>query len=133
MRYQVQIARGPDTGCRFPLQEGSEAVIGRGLECTVALDDPSVSRRHCRIVVENSRVTLYDADSRWGTLVNGTPVTCQELEIGDQISIGETVLRLEAATAPDATTVARPVSHGRQRQAPMKLEPLPPAEPSIHR
>lgn len=131
MDFQLRVIEGPDCGSRFVVCKAHDTVIGRGFECTVTLADPSVSRKHCRIVVEKGKVTLHDADSRWGTLVNEQPATCQELGIGDQISVGETILRLETAAAPDATTMER--AETRQRQASMKLEPLPPTEPSIHR
>jgi pSer/pThr/pTyr-binding forkhead associated (FHA) protein len=126
MKSQLSVISGQDSGEQFQRESHADAIIGRGIECDIRLHDPSVSRKHCRIVVENDKFTLFDADSRWGTVVNGKPVTCQELKLGDQLSIGETVLRLEAATAPDATTMARPESRQRRR-ASLKLEPLPAA------
>lgn len=52
MSFRLRILRGRDLGVEFPLVDGQEAVIGRGPDCTARLDDPTVSRVHCRIAVE---------------------------------------------------------------------------------
>lgn len=119
MRFRLRVHRGPDLGAEFPLDDGQEAVIGRGPDCIVRLDDPSVSRVHCRIAVDGGQATLYDADSRWGTLVNGQLTGCRELRAGDRITVGETELQLEVGASPDATTLARPIAE--------RDETLPPA------
>lgn len=56
-------------------------------------------------------MTVYDADSRWGTLVNGRLAGCRELKPGDRITVGETELQLEVEGSPNATTLARPTSN----------------------
>ena len=74
--------------------------IGRDATCEFALDDPSVSRRHCRVYMESSPdsgpwVVLQDLDSTNGTLVNDKPVERQVLKHGDRIHIGDVLLRFE--------------------------------------
>ena len=108
MSFRLRVIRGPDIGTEFLLDEGQEAVIGRGLDCTVRLTDPSVSRRHCRIVVQGGQAVLYDDDSRWGTLVNGEATNYRVLKRGDRITVGETELRFELEASPNATTLAKP-------------------------
>lgn len=110
MKSRLRVLRGPDRGAEFPLDDGQEVVIGRGPDCTVQLNDPTASRIHCRIAVKGGQATLYDADSRWGTLVNGQFTGCRELEPGDRITVGETELQLAVETSPDATTLARPIA-----------------------
>src|SRR5205085_9871659 len=52
--------------------------IGRDLTCTVSLDDPRVSRRHARIVVEpDGAAAIEDLGSRNGTTLNGRALAPQ--------------------------------------------------------
>ena len=72
-------------------------VIGRLPECTVALNDPNVSRRHAEIRRLGSDVVVADLRSTNGTKVNGVPVTERVLEDGDEITVGTTTLRFETS------------------------------------
>ena len=72
-------------------------VIGRLPECAVVLNDPNVSRRHAEVLVRPDAVVIVDLDSTNGTLVNGSPVRESPLIEGDEVTVGETVLRYELA------------------------------------
>lgn len=78
---------------------GSDTRIGREAELSnVVLDDPRVSRYHCRIVEEaNGAFRLFDEGSTSGTYVNYKPVDIrgQLLQHGDQIHIGPVGFRFE--------------------------------------
>jgi pSer/pThr/pTyr-binding forkhead associated (FHA) protein len=81
------------------VEVGREPVtIGRGLANTVVLrDDPRASLRHA--VLERTpegRRLLRDEGSTNGTWVNGARVAERLLEDGDQVQVGDTVLRYEA-------------------------------------
>ncbi len=89
------------------LPSGELMLVGRGEHCDIQLHDPSASRVHCRLLSHDGKVMLTDAGSRWGTFVNGQRVDNCELRPGDEIRIGETVLRLSAEGEPRATTLAR--------------------------
>ena len=71
-------------------------VIGRLAECTIPINDPSASRRHAQISVENGAVFVTDLNSTNGTKVNGRRVERQRLATGDLITIGTTSFRFEA-------------------------------------
>ena len=81
-------------------------LIGRGDSCDVQLQDPTLSRVHCRVVAHSGRVTLYDAGSRWGTFVNDQRITECDLRPGDKVRIGETTLQLELEPGVNHTTLA---------------------------
>jgi hypothetical protein len=66
--------------------------IGRSHECDLAIEDPSVSRRHAELRVEDDAVWLVDLRSTNGTEVNGRRTDRARLEPGDQIVIGQTEL-----------------------------------------
>jgi hypothetical protein len=72
-------------------------VIGRLPECTVALNDQNVSRRHAEIRRSGSDVVVVDLGSTNGTKVNGARVTERVLEDGDDITVGTTTLRFETS------------------------------------
>jgi len=102
--FTITINTGPHAGARFELEDSCTHLIGRGDACSVRLDDPSISRVHCRLVLSSGSVLLEDAGSRWGTQVNGMPVESKELVPGDVIVIGDSELLLEEVS-PARTTV----------------------------
>ena len=73
---------------------GEEAIIGKDPECDIAMpDDGFVSRRHARISHSDSTFLLEDLGSANGTLLRIRRSIM--LEVGDEIVVGKTVLRLE--------------------------------------
>jgi hypothetical protein len=78
---------------------GSNTRIGRDPSLSnVVLDDPRVSRYHCRIAEEGEGVfRIYDEGSTSGTYVNYKPVDIrgQILQHGDQVHIGPIGMRFE--------------------------------------
>jgi hypothetical protein len=70
-----------------PLQEGWTRV-GRSLAAHIRFDDPTVSRRHALVHLEENRVRLLDDRSLNGVFVNGRHVEWQELADGDELLIG---------------------------------------------
>ncbi len=59
---------------RFDLPEGGSVVVGRGADADVRIDNPAVSRSHCRLVRQGGHVRVEDLGSRNGTFVNGVRV-----------------------------------------------------------
>jgi hypothetical protein len=83
-------------GRRVELDAGT-VVLGRGKDCTVVIDDPSVSRRHAEVRFEPEGHWVVDLGSTNGTEVNGRRVDRAKLETGDVVTIGQTELRFERA------------------------------------
>ena len=82
-------------GGRATLGEG-EHVLGRDADAAVALDSPSVSRRHARIVVTASLATLEDLGSK-----NGTSSTTGGRETGAAGGRRQAARRLRGPDGPD--------------------------------
>lgn len=83
------------TGHTFPLV-GGESSVGRDNECQICLsNDPTVSRLHARIVLEDAGHTLNDEGSSNGSYVNGVLVSQCVLVPGDMIQLGSTQLKYE--------------------------------------
>lgn len=136
MKFRLRVFCGHDAGASFLLEDGQELWVGRGIECGARLNDPAVSRTHCRIVIENGQATLYDAESRWGTFVEDEPVERRALQPGERILVGETELLLEREATPADTTLAKPLvspdarpldawPHEKHEQAEVLGEPTP--------
>ena len=71
-RYSLQITKG-GRGETHPLMDG-ENVVGRAANCSVVLDDTSVSRQHAAVTVRNGKVILQDMGSRNHTFLDGVRV-----------------------------------------------------------
>jgi len=87
--YLIVIA-GAQVGEMIPLKKTT--VIGRGADADVRLIEDKMSRKHCRLVVEDGVTYLEDLGSSNGTYVNGTRIQRQKLSDGDKIQIGETTI-----------------------------------------
>jgi pSer/pThr/pTyr-binding forkhead associated (FHA) protein len=76
-------------------QLGSELIIGRGDNCHVKLDDPYVSQAHARIFAKGDSFVVEDLGSTNGTYLNRRRLSSpSELQRGDRIKIGKTVLEM---------------------------------------
>ena len=86
-------------------------LFGRQPECSIVLDDRSVSSRHAELRLVDGQWQLFDLKSSNGTLVNGKRIEAVNLHDGDLIAIGVAQMRFvadhqepaEAAPAPAPT------------------------------
>ncbi len=104
---------------------GDGLTIGRGGDCSLVIQDTAASRQHLEITGTGSGYACRDLGSRNGTLVNGARITSCELNHGDQIHIGQTVLTFEfgaaeTAAAPEKTVFLQTVldPSGREQKLP---------------
>lgn len=75
---------------------GSEVVVGRSRTCGLRIPDPSVSRRHFRLLVGDGTLTLQDLGSSNGTFVNDQPVHDRlPLGDGDLVRAGDIVFLVQ--------------------------------------
>ena len=118
----LHIIGGNDRGKQHDL-ERPETRIGRGTDQDVVLADIAVSRRHVTILVDGPRFRLKDLGSGNGSLVNGQRVDSVILNDGDQIEIGNTLMRFDHAAS-------RPLSAGAPSPPPPPMAHLAPPAPS---
>ena len=65
------------------------ALVGRDDKCDLRLVDTKVSRKHCLLTREGTRVTVKDLESRNGTWLNGRKIKSKRyIRQGDMIQIG---------------------------------------------
>jgi DNA-binding winged helix-turn-helix (wHTH) protein len=91
-------------GRRVPLQPGDN-VLGRAGDDVIAVDSPTVSRRHARIVVTDDGATIEDLDSKNGTRVAGRRVSAPtSLQDRDEIRLGAVSLRFRRTSRSKTAT-----------------------------
>jgi DNA-binding NtrC family response regulator/pSer/pThr/pTyr-binding forkhead associated (FHA) protein len=77
----------------YPLPRNADLLIGRATQADIQIDDPSVSRNHARIVVNEGVTHVADLGSHNGVRVNGEPVVgTQLLQSGDVVTLGSVTL-----------------------------------------
>jgi hypothetical protein len=119
------VEEGPERGRRLSVPEGG-ARLGRASGNDIVLNDPSISRFQCRFYYRAGRdLCVADLASTNETLVNGKPVSDVQLFSGDQIMVGESVLRVVCDTlAPPTDTPG-----AEDGAVPQVFAPPPPVDP----
>ena len=117
---------------RITLTGNGPFQIGRSSASDVLLDNSQVSRNHAAVAVDGNVVTLSDAGSQNGTLIDGRRIGSAQWQPGVEVSIGpftltyrlvETRRPVEATRLPDQAPPARPAFPGplfNQRQVPIR-------------
>ncbi len=82
------VKSGSSVGQRFPIIN-SEITLGRDPQSDIFLGDITVSRKHAKVSVDESKVEVKDVGSLNGTYVNGKRVEAQILKHGDELQIGK--------------------------------------------
>jgi len=85
------VIRGNDQGSRWELSDKTLG-IGREPVNAIQLHDTEVSRRHAELRQKGREFELVDLSSSNGTFVNNRRVDRHQLESGDEVRIGSTVL-----------------------------------------
>ena len=93
-RLRVETAAGLRDGVAYDLSDG--AVLGRGDQVDIQLEDSFASTNHARLLPQGDVVVLEDLGSTNGTYLNGEPLRGpQPLHAGDRIRIGDSEFTFE--------------------------------------
>jgi pSer/pThr/pTyr-binding forkhead associated (FHA) protein len=86
----LRVMNGPDEGKRFPVGvDISEAIIGRGNDCDFQVNDANISRRHGLIRRDWNEITIEDAGSKNGVVINERKIARPApLRDADEILLG---------------------------------------------
>jgi hypothetical protein len=119
---------GPERGREISIP--SDGVrIGRSSRNDIVINDPAISRFHCRFFFKHGQgLWVTDLGSANETLLNGAVITEVQAHVGDQVTMGDTVLRVVNDRRPlDVSPV--PASPAQPAAAP--ANGAGPAEPVI--
>ncbi len=87
-RLVVERAPGHVAGMEYEIGEG--AVLGRGDQAEIRLEDPFASSQHARLSVQGGMVVVEDLGSTNGTYLNEELLHgAQALHPGDRVRIGD--------------------------------------------
>ncbi len=84
---------GEGSGKTFRLNKERPTVLGRSKEADITLNDTSISRKHAEITTLGSdKVAILDLNSTNGTFVNGNRIKEANLQDGDKIQLGDSLI-----------------------------------------
>lgn len=105
---ELTVETGPLAGMRF-LLDRPMITIGRAEENDINLEDPMVSKNHCRIITQGDNYLVEDLGSSNGTVVNGQQVNTYMLQNGDKLFLGETTMTFKKTVAAAQAVAAASV------------------------
>jgi len=84
---------GPLSGLSFGVEQ--ELVLGRALECDLAIVSPHVSRQHARLSLADDQLYVEDLGSSNGTVINGKKIEGrQPLRHEDELRFHDIIFRV---------------------------------------
>lgn len=94
--YRLRFFGGEHDGETYLLDKSRSTIIGRSPSSTIYIRDKHISRVHCQVTVTDEGCVITDLQSTNGTYLNGSKITSQPFNPGDEARIGITNFRLEA-------------------------------------
>lgn len=109
MKVTLAVIKGPEQGRVFDFDSPDTFMVGRAKDCHFRLssDDPYVSRRHFILEICPPRCVLKDLNSTNRAKVNGVAVSEQEMNHGDVIEVGYTLIQVSIHQAIKYNKCAR--------------------------
>ena len=98
------ITTGEKEGTTVPIAD-EVLTIGREEQLSLCIEGQGVSRRHAEIFRIGDLVFLRDLGSTNGTFLNGEQVQEETLQAGDEIRIGQTVMKFRTSGKEEDTVV----------------------------
>lgn len=92
------LVNSPDQGPTKKRIAKSEVTIGHHASSDVAVADPYVSRRHCKLVVSSGQTRLFDLGSTNGTYVSDARITQIAMPMQGKFRIGRSLVNYRVVT-----------------------------------
>ncbi len=93
----IRVEQGEADPGRFRLETGS-CMVGSAAGCDIVVRDRAVSRNHVELSLAPEGVSVHDLGSRNGTFFSGQRIEKMVLGLGGRLTVGSTVLAVEADT-----------------------------------
>lgn len=91
--YVLRMLEGMPAGAAYHVS--GSARVGRVKENEIFIVDPSVSRNHAMLELQDGKLVVRDMASTNGTFVNGERVQLRTLKAGDVVAFGKTQMLVE--------------------------------------
>ena len=101
-------------GRQWPIED-TGYVIGRSPNAEIYVDDRSVSKSHCKVLVEGGQVSLIDLESTNKTIINGKhvqPMNSIVLKNNDQVKTGNVIFKFLEKGNIETVSVAQAFDRG---------------------
>jgi adenylate cyclase len=95
---------------RFDLRPGRPLIVGRAVASDLPIFDPTISRRHAELVVEDEGVRVRDLGSSNGTFVNGAVSSEGWLGANDTVAFGKVAFYVRAVEIAAVPPSPRPLT-----------------------
>jgi adenylate cyclase len=116
------------------LRTGTTLIVGRAPTSDIAIFDPTISRRHAELHIDDTGVHVRDLGSSNGTFRNGSRIEDAQpvaLAAGDTVTFGKVAFKIQPVTPPAAhAATTTPPSSGRSGESGIAS---PPASATIVR
>jgi pilus assembly protein CpaF len=110
--------------------EKNEVTVGRVQGNDVVLPKGNVSKRHCRIYIQDGHYSVEDLKSTNGTYVNGRKITEPTVvSTADKVYVGDFVVRVDNATPAEIPTPPPPGNEAGSLSSALPRRPPPPPAP----
>jgi len=97
-KAHLTVTQGDEVGRSYVIRAGQKFLIGRSKDCSISLNDQSVSRHHAAVELTNKGLSVIDFASRNGTKLDEKPLepnAQEEACYGDILEIGKTSFKIE--------------------------------------
>ncbi|HEU4418281.1 MAG TPA: FHA domain-containing serine/threonine-protein kinase [Planctomycetota bacterium] len=118
MSAKVSVSAGAETQ-HFGLVQGHRLILGRDAGCDLVIDEASVSRRHCSLLLHGDILVVTDLHSAYGLVRDGARTMQCDLRVGERVRLGRAELCFEELTSTGPPPAP----------APEVSEPEPASEP----
>lgn len=97
--FALKVLSGSNAGHMYPFSS-NEMIIGRSPECEISIPNKNISKKHAKIILDKNRVLFTDLNSTNGSFINGIKVEVTLINLGDKISLYDTILEVVEDQTP---------------------------------
>ena len=110
---------------------GERTTVGRVEDNAFQIAEPSVSSRHCEILLRGEDIVVKDLNSTNGTFINGEKISESVLKPGQTLRLGNVELKLDVPGAPAASAApSAPAAPSVPAAGPSPSAPAPASQPA---
>ena len=114
----------------FPIKK-PRTLLGRASVCDLRISLAIISRKHCRILIEDDAISVEDVASSSGTFVNSHRIQKATMHAGDELMVGPVIFTLQVNGQPPQIAPVRPGVQKSDASSTDDKERPPSADPSL--